>query len=85
MRIEAVEDASVSVWEDVAVEVERDSDRRVPHLRLEVLRMGASGDHQRGVRCGAGRGSGDPSASFAGQRAEDAASKVLVVQECAAR
>src|SRR5882672_673203 len=32
------------------VEVERDADRRVSHLSLEVLRMRAGGDRERGVR-----------------------------------
>jgi hypothetical protein len=49
-RVEALEDAAaVRVREEVAVEVERDADRRVPHLRLQILRMSAGGDHQRGV------------------------------------
>jgi hypothetical protein len=47
MGMEAVEDASVIVCEEVAVVVERDSNRRMPYLRLEVLRMGSGGDHQR--------------------------------------
>jgi hypothetical protein len=38
-RIEAVEDAPVRVREEVAVEDERDGDRRVAHVRLEILRM----------------------------------------------
>jgi hypothetical protein len=49
-RVEALENAPVRVRKQVAVEVERDADRGMAHLRLEVLRMGACGDHQRGVR-----------------------------------
>jgi hypothetical protein len=47
--VDSVENAAVRVWEEVAVEVERDADRGVAHLRLEVLRVRAGGDHQRGV------------------------------------
>jgi hypothetical protein len=36
-RVEAVEDAAVCVREEVSVEVERDAERRVPHLRLEYF------------------------------------------------
>jgi hypothetical protein len=36
-RVECVENAAIRVREEVAVEVERDADRR--HLRLEVLRV----------------------------------------------
>ena len=49
-RVEGVENAPVRVREEVAVEVERDADRGVAHLRLEVLRVRAGGDHQRGER-----------------------------------
>jgi hypothetical protein len=31
------------------VEVERDADRGVSHLRMEILRVRAGGDHQRGI------------------------------------
>jgi hypothetical protein len=36
--VEVVENAAIRVREEVTVEVERDADRRVTHLRLEVLR-----------------------------------------------
>jgi hypothetical protein len=42
-RVESVENAPIRVREEMAVEVERDADRRVPHLRLEVLRVRAGG------------------------------------------
>jgi hypothetical protein len=46
--VEVVENAAIRVREEVTVEVERDADRRVTHLRLEVLRVRAGGDHERG-------------------------------------
>ena len=47
---EALRDLRADVRVEVPVGVEGDADRRVPHLRLEQLRVGAGGDHQRGVR-----------------------------------
>ena len=41
--VERVQNAPVRVREEVAVEVERDADRRVAHLRLQVLRMRPGG------------------------------------------
>ena len=48
-RVEALEDAAVRIRKEMSVEIERDADRGVAHLRLEVLRVRAGGDHQRGV------------------------------------
>jgi hypothetical protein len=84
-RIEAVEDASVGVCEEVAIEVERDSNRRMLYLRLELLRMGSGGDHQRGVRCGAVVEAETRQLRPPDSGPEDAVAKGLVVQERAAR
>src|SRR5207247_2248621 len=77
--VEGVQNASICVREEVSVEVERDADRGVPHLRLEVLRVGAGGDHQRGVGVAevVEAEAGQLRASYGG--AEDAVAEVVVV------
>jgi hypothetical protein len=83
-RVEVGENTAVCVREEVAVEVQRDADRRVPHLRLEVLRVCARGDHQRGV------GVAEIVEAEAGQtgaadgRPEDTVAEVVVIQDLAA-
>ncbi|MCZ7589954.1 MAG: hypothetical protein M5U27_14070 [Gaiella sp.] len=69
----------------MAVEVERDPDRGVAHLRLEVLRVRAGRDHQCGV------GVAEVVEAEAGQlraadgRPEYAVAEVVVVEDFAAR
>src|SRR5882672_5144913 len=53
-RVEGVENNAIRVRKEVAVEIERDADRRVAHLRLEVLRVRAGGGHQQ-LRAAHGR------------------------------
>src|SRR6266508_3145578 len=84
-RVEGVENAAVRVGKQVAVEVERDADRRVAHLRLEVLRMGAGGDHQRGVGVAQVVEAEAGELRAADGRAEDAVAEVVVVEELTAR
>jgi hypothetical protein len=43
-RVEVLQHAAIRVREQVAVEVERDANRRLAHLRLQVLRMRSGGD-----------------------------------------
>ena len=79
-RVEGVENAAIRVREQVAVEVERDADRGVAHLRLEVLRMGAGGDHQRGVGVAEVVEAQTYLTGATDRRAEDAVAKVVVVE-----
>src|SRR3954452_4056181 len=63
------------------VEVEGDANRRVSHLRLEVLRVRAGGDHQRGVRVAkVVEANGTDSAASHGRR-EDPVAEVVVVED----
>jgi hypothetical protein len=48
-RVEVLEDPPVRVREEMAVQVKGDANRRVAHLRLQVLGVSAGCDHQRGV------------------------------------
>jgi hypothetical protein len=84
-RVEAFQYAPVCVREQVAVDVEGDADRRVTHLRLEVLRVRAGGDHERGVGVPqvVEPQAGQPGA--ADGEAEDAVAEVVVVEDLAAR
>jgi hypothetical protein len=83
--VEALEDASVRIREQVAVQVEGDADRGVAHLRVEVLRVGSGGDHE----CGVGVAevmeaqADQPGATDGG--AEEAVAEVVLVQHLAAR
>jgi len=47
--VESGQNAPICVREEVALEVERDPDRRMPHLRLQVLRARSGCHHQFGV------------------------------------
>src|SRR6266542_4025291 len=84
-RVEALEDAPVRVREEVAVEVERDPNRRVAHLRLEVLRVRAGGDHQRGVGVTQVMEAQAGQTGAADSGAEDAVAEVVVIEQLAAR
>src|SRR5205814_2036891 len=79
--VELREHAPVRVREEMPVEVEGDANRRVSHLRLEVLRVRAGGDHQRGVRVAkVVEANGTDSAASHGRR-EDPVAEVVVVED----
>ncbi len=84
-RVECVENAPVGVGEEMAVEVERDADRRVPHLRLQVLRVRAGGDHERGVGVPQVVEAKADQLRPAYGGCEDAVSEVVVVQDVTVR
>jgi hypothetical protein len=69
----------------VAVQVERDADRGVAHLRLEVLRVRAGGDHQRGVGVAQVVEVQAVELRAADGGPEDAVAEVVVAQEPALR
>ncbi|HET8742822.1 MAG TPA: hypothetical protein VFM41_09390 [Gaiella sp.] len=69
----------------MAVQVECDADRRVAHLSLQVLRVRAAGDHQRGVGVAqiVEAEAGQLRAADGGR--EDAVAEVVVIQDFTVR
>jgi hypothetical protein len=81
--VEGVENAAIRIREEVSVEIERDADRRVTHLRLQVLRVRAGRDHQRRVGVAKVVEAEAGQLRAANGRAEDAVAEVVVVQDLA--
>jgi hypothetical protein len=78
--VERVQNVSIRIREEVSVEVERHADRRVAHLRLQVLRMRAGRDHQSGVGVPQVVEAEPDELRATDRRREDAVTEVVVVQ-----